>query len=83
MFDFDFCKNLFDGENIISLYPNSALTKSCIVKKNNFSFSDHSRVEKYLKRGFTIDFNWCLNDENFKKLTKNGYILLFKTILWL
>ena len=63
-FDFQFCINTFDGNNLDILFPDSILTRSSIIQepsicfislsyKSNYMHKLH-RILKYISRGFNI-----------------------------
>lgn len=76
-FDFDFCKVMFDGENIITNHLKEILNnqgnisldylKSCLNIKSNLAkyriTRTIQRIDKYMKRGFKINnYNEFLKD---------------------
>jgi hypothetical protein len=54
-YDFDFCKNVYDGHQLMIRNLNSILTKTVVVKKfDNLNVDRHYRCLKYIKKGFTL-----------------------------
>lgn len=77
MYDFSFCKNMYDGTNVYSLYKDHVIKKTDVVNSwkniiaNTNKSINHdyvyshivSRINKYLDRGYII----CNMDEIYKQ----------------
>lgn len=53
-FDFDFCKNMFDGNTLTVYHPRSIKTRTADISKHIVPMQRFGRIIKYTKRGFTI-----------------------------
>lgn len=53
-FDFDFCKTVYDGDELTIMEPESIRYKVCNICKLSDPISKLSRIAKYMSRGFII-----------------------------
>lgn len=53
-FDFDFCKNMYDGHTLIVSHPQSIKMRTTDISKHTIPMQRFGRIIKYTKRGFAI-----------------------------
>jgi hypothetical protein len=76
-YDFDFCKNMYDGFNVFIHDRKSILNKTCDLKNIQLPTCRLERIIKYNKRGFTINsvneyYTRFLTCESLNKRIDNG-----------
>ena len=77
-FDFDFCKNIFNGKKLIVKNPFCVLDKSCVLLECNIQKVFIRQTTQHLVYGICDDVNRIRLDFRIEKYRKRGFTIILK-----